>query len=455
MTATTQSPLNIIYIHSHDTGRYVQPYGYAVPTPNIQRLAEEGVLFRRAFAAAPTCSPSRAALLTGQSPHSAGMLGLAHRGFTLKNSDQHLASVLRDEGYATTLVGVQHVARDVSDLAYDRTLSQDDRTVSAVAPAAVSAILDHAAVGKPFFLDIGFFQTHRVYPEPSPEDDPRYLAPPLPIPDTPATRNDMAAYHASVRELDQGVGMVMDALRDAGLERSTLVINTTDHGLAFPTMKCNLTANGTGVLLILRCPDKLPSGEVIDALVSHIDVFPTICEFLGLASPDWLQGTSLMPLLNGTSASVNDAIFSEVTFHAAYEPQRSVRTDRWNYIRRYGSRSTPVLPNVDDSLTRDLWLAAGWPERELAREQLYDLTLDPVEMNNLADDTGHADVLDELRTRLDDWMAKTEDPLLAGDVALPLGASTNDPDSRSFSEALWIATAPGKVEQIDNPRVNG
>ncbi len=76
---------NILYLHSHDTGRYVQPYGHAIPTPNIQRLAEQGVLFRKAFCAAPTCSASRACLLTGQYAHSNGMLGLAHRGFSLRD----------------------------------------------------------------------------------------------------------------------------------------------------------------------------------------------------------------------------------------------------------------------------------------------------------------------------------------------------------------------------------
>src|SRR5680860_1807744 len=104
-----QSELNVIYLHSHDTGRHVQPYGYGVSTPNLQWLAEEGVLFRQAFNAAPTCSPSRAALLTGQSPHAAGMLGLAHRGFRLSDPSQHLATVLRDGGYRTALLGVQHV----------------------------------------------------------------------------------------------------------------------------------------------------------------------------------------------------------------------------------------------------------------------------------------------------------------------------------------------------------
>ena len=87
--------MNIIYLHSHDTGRYLQPYGHAVPAPNLQRLAEEGVLFRRAFSAAPTCSPSRACLLTGQSAHSCGQLGLANRDFFLQHPERHLANFLQ------------------------------------------------------------------------------------------------------------------------------------------------------------------------------------------------------------------------------------------------------------------------------------------------------------------------------------------------------------------------
>ena len=102
---------NILYIHSHDTGRCVQPYGYAVPTPHLQQLAEQGVLFRQAFCASPTCSPSRAALLTGQYPHTNGMIGLAHRGSRLNDYSRHLAGVLGRAGYATALAGVQHEVR--------------------------------------------------------------------------------------------------------------------------------------------------------------------------------------------------------------------------------------------------------------------------------------------------------------------------------------------------------
>src|SRR3954470_21580798 len=110
---------NILYLHSHDTGRAIQPYGAPVATPRLQQLAEQGVLFRQAFCAAPTCSPSRAALLTGQSPHTAGMLGLAHRGFALHDYGQHLVHTLRTVGYISTLVGMQHVAKDPRQIGYD------------------------------------------------------------------------------------------------------------------------------------------------------------------------------------------------------------------------------------------------------------------------------------------------------------------------------------------------
>ena len=110
---------NILYIHSHDTGRYLEPYGHAVPAPNLQRLATQGMLFRQAFNAAPTCSPSRASLLTGMCPHSNGMFGLAHRGFVLNDYKQHVLHTLRPAGYYSALFGVQHIAKDPATIGYD------------------------------------------------------------------------------------------------------------------------------------------------------------------------------------------------------------------------------------------------------------------------------------------------------------------------------------------------
>src|SRR5690348_18259258 len=119
LPATARRP-NILYIHSHDTGRMTSPYGYAVPTPNLQHLAEEGVLFRQAYNAAPTCSPSRASLLTGECPHSNGMLGLAHRGFFLTDYKRHIAHTLRAAGYYSELIGLQHIARNPETIGYDK-----------------------------------------------------------------------------------------------------------------------------------------------------------------------------------------------------------------------------------------------------------------------------------------------------------------------------------------------
>lgn len=423
---------NILYIHSHDTGRYVQPYGHAIPTPNIQRLAEEGVLFRQAFCAAPTCSPSRAALLTGQSAHSSGMIGLAHRGFSLKDYNQHILHTLRKVGYRSFLSGVQHIARDPKVIGYDQILTTRGNEA---ASAAVRFLSDGPP--QPFFLSVGFNVTHRRFPEPI-EDDPRYCLPPAPLPDTPQTRYDMAAFKASARIFDRYVGEVIQALERSGLSENTLIICTTDHGIAFPYMKCNLTDHGIGVMLIVKGPGGFTGGRVIEAMVSQIDIFPTICDLLEIEHPPWLEGKSMMPLIRGDAEEINEEIFAEVTYHAAYEPQRAVRTKRWKYIRRFDDRTRPVLPNCDDSPSKDMWLRHGWRDHYVAQEQLYDLIFDPNEACNLAGDPSVSDVLEEMRERLRRWMEATDDPLLEGPVPAPSGARVNDPDGLSPSEETIV-----------------
>jgi arylsulfatase A-like enzyme len=429
---------NVLYIHSHDTGRYIQPYGFNVPTPSMQALAEQGVLFREAFCGGPTCSASRAALLTGQCCHSSGMIGLAHRGFSLADPDRHITHTLKAVGYRTALCGVQHVIsfRDDSQqhtIAYDERLDMQRGRGEDVTSAAVSWLRD--APDGPWFLSVGFGETHRTFRPAGLTEDARYMRPPLPLPDTPRTRADMADFCASARAYDHGVGEVIRALDAAGLAENTLVINTTDHGIAFPSMKCNLTQHGTGVMLIMRGPGGFAGGHVLDSLVSHVDVFPTVCEVCDVQPPAWLQGTSLVPLVRGEADEVSEEVYSEVTYHAAYEPMRSVRTKRWNYIRRYDGRTAPVLPNCDESPSKDVWLEAGWADRAPAEEQLYDLVFDPVEVSNLAVDPQYADVLAEMRGRLQAWMERTDDPILRGlPVPAPKGAKVNDPDGLSPRE---------------------
>ena len=425
---------NILYLHSHDTGRYVQPYGYNVPTPNLQKLAQEGILFREAFDTAPTCSPSRAALLTGQCPHNNGMLGLAHRGFSLNDYSQHILHWLRPHGYRSTLIGVQHIAKDPAVIGYDEIVPLDDVYVAQVAPAAVRFLKN--APKQPFFLDVGFHETHREFADPGSGEDERFTEPPAPLPDTPATRRDMAAYDATARILDDGVGAVLNALASAGLAGNTLVIATTDHGISFPAMKCNLTVHGTGVYLIMRGPGGFHGGKVSDVMISNMDLYPTICDLLNIEKPSWLQGKSLIPLLTSRTQKLHEEIFAEVNFHAAYEPKRAVRTERFNYIRHFGDRHTPVLPNCDDGLSKNVWMQAGWRDQIILRELLFDTIFDPNETRNLANDAAYAAALNDMRTRLDNWMQRTNDPLLRGPVPVPPGAVVNDPNGTSPQEPV-------------------
>jgi len=432
--ATARRP-NILYIHSHDTGRLTSPFGYAVPTPNIQKLAEEGILFRQAFNAAPTCSPSRASLLTGECPHSNGMLGLVNRGFSMTPAgyDHHIVRTLRREaGYYSALIGLQHIAKDPHTIGYDHVEVVPGNRVVDVAPRAVRFIHSHPQ--QPFWLTVGFFETHRPYHKAAPEDDPRYIQPPKPQPDVPASRRDMADFHETVRTLDWGVGEVVAALEAAGLAENTLIISTTDHGIAWPMMKCNLYDGGMGVHLVMRGPGGFKGGKVCDAMVSHLDIYPTLCELLKIKTPAWLQGRSFLPVLRGETEEINEAVFSEVNYHASYEPKRAVRTKRYKYIRHYGGRRHPVLPNCDDGYTKSYWVKSGWAKQIVAPEYLYDLVFDPNERNNLVEDPAHRSALEEMRKRMDTWMHSTNDPLLHGPVKAPRGATYNDPNGISPHE---------------------
>lgn len=433
---------NILYLHSHDTGRFIQPYGYAVPTPNLQRLAGEGMMFRQAFCCAPTCSPSRAALLTGQCPHSNGMLGLAHRGFRLNDYSRHLVHALRRVNYRSIQCGVQHVVSPpytrFEDAGYDEIRWGRNRSDQTMPETEAAAFLAEHHRG-PFFLDVGFFQTHRKFPEPGPQEDVRFVQPPPILPDAPETRLDMACFMASARELDIRMGVVLDALDQHGYADNTLVVCTTDHGIAFPGMKCNLTDLGLGVFLILRGPGGFTGGRVCDAMVSHMDVFPTLCELAGLDKPTWLQGQSFLPLVRGEAEVVNEELYGEVTYHAAYEPMRSVRTQRYKYIRRFGDRMRPVLPNCDDGPSKTYLLEHGWADRVLPREALYDLAWDPLEQHNLTEQADLRLVLKDMRRRLEAWMGRTDDPLLRGPVPAPSGAQVNRADGLSPQEKPEVA----------------
>ena len=411
---------NILYLHSHDTGRYIQPYGHAVATPCLQKLAEEGVLFRQNFSVSPTCSPSRAALLTGCYPHENGMTGLAHRGYSLNDYGQHIIHTLRREGYVSVLAGVQHIASATAEEEAWQIIGYDTCINDGQHEQRVASFLERPPK-TPFFLSVGFHETHRKFPAVQDSaENPNYCLPPSPLPDTPETREDMARYKASARELDRKMRVVLDALEQSGSADNTLVICTTDHGIAFPRMKCNLHDSGIGTMLIMRGPGGFAAGRVIDCMTSHLDIFPTVCDLLQVEPPSWLRGKSLMPLVRKEATRLHDELFFEINDHAAFEAVRAVRTERWKYIRRFDEQRTPVLLNCDDGESKSLWLDYNWKDQPVPEESLFDLVFDPNETNNLVEEAARQDILETMRERLRRWMKTRSDPLLNDDIRQPV-----------------------------------
>lgn len=425
--------MNIIYIHTHDTGRYISPYGYNVDTPNLLNFAKEGTLFRHAYCAGPTCSPSRAGLLTGMAPHTCGMFGLAHRGFKLNNYNEHLVNLLKDNGYETVLCGVQHEATSGEIIGYDKILTEPRPANSgkwdfnAYDRNNLKRAVDYikSKPKGPFFLSFGMVNTHRVFPEIDEDIDANYVQPPFPIYDTKQNREDMAAFMSSVRVVDECVGNILNAIKETGIEDECLIIFTTDHGIAFPKMKCNLYDTGIGISFIMKYPGNPCRGEAVDSLVSQLDFFPTVCDMLDIEKPQWLQGNSLMPLLNKQTDKIREEIFSEVSYHASYEPMRCIRTERYKLIRFFDNHDNIVPSNIDDGLAKEFLFEHGYLKTKRKKDMLFDLYFDPVERVNLVDDKEYKKIYEELSIKLEDWMSCTNDPLIYGKVEMPEGAIVN------------------------------
>jgi len=424
--------MNVIYIHTHDTGRYIEPYGYNVPTPNLMNLAKEGTLFRQAYSVAPTCSPSRSALLTGLPPHTNGMFGLAHRGFKLHDMNQHIVPFLNKNNIETALCGVQHVAHpEQKAIGYKRIITVNSNTVDGVnygvdeANALSAAKYIKEKKDKPFFLSFGMINTHRDWPAIDNETNENYVMPPFPLYDNKENRKDFASYISSAKIVDRSVKIVLDALKESGLENDTFVFFTTDHGLAYPNMKCNLYDTGIGVSLIIKYPANMKKGQSVDSLVSHLDIFPTICDLMELNIPDDLNGKSLIPILENRTDEIHGEIFAEVTYHAVYEPMRCIRTKRYKLIKYFDDYDFTLPANVDGSTAKDFMADSGFFRKKHPKLMLFDLYLDPVERVNLVHDESYADVLEGLSEKLEKWMTETKDPLAKGKIEKPLGAVTN------------------------------
>ncbi|SDR39127.1 sulfatase family protein [Natronobacterium texcoconense] len=459
-------PPHIVLVHCHDLGKYVGCYGAAVDTPRIDALADEGMRFDRHFVTAPQCSPSRASLMTGRHPHQNGMLGLAHGNWELGPDERVLPELLADAGYETHLFGLQHVTERPDRLGYDR-IHSDESLTTDVPPAVhetarardvaddFATMLEDGDHDSPFFASVGFFELHRVeeddrfgfeadrYGAPDPDD----VEPLEFLPDRPGIRSDIAEMHGMLDAIDDGVGTILDSIEEAGLTEETLVVFTTEHGLAMPRAKGTCFDPGIEATLLMRQPGTLEAGRVVDDLVSNVDVFATLLEIAGTSvsdvETDSIAGQSFAPLLDGDTDSYDsrDRVFSGMTWHDRYNPIRAIRTERWKYIRNFWH-----LPAV--YMTTDIYCTRAGREvseeyygEQRPYEELYDLEADPREQENLAasdqpDDPATVAVRDRLREELLEWMETTIDPLLEGPV-LPNDWETVHPRLEDSRDDIW------------------
>lgn len=412
---------NIVMVHWHDLGRHLGCYGVdSVPSPNVDRLAAQATRYSNAFCTAPLCSPARASISTGRYPHSVGMNGLAHRGFSYAAQARRLPAMLEPAGYRTALFGVQHESTDAANLDYQQVHAQTDRHAPAVATAACGW-LEEAARGddRPFYANIGFVEVHRPYgPQHYAPDDPASVSVPAWLPDNAWTRDDLASFQGAIRVADEAAGQIFATLTSSGLAENTWLIFTTDHGAGFPGGKSTLYDAGIGVALIQQFPQAwgLGGGVTVDALWSHVDLVPTILSRLGVAVPDAVEGVDQNPSLQDPAHGVaRDRIYAEKSYHNHYDPMRCVRTRSHKLIVNYEDRPRLVLPpGIERCPTR-----FGMGDEHLRhrdRVELYDLRSDPIEQDNLAGTAEHAGLRQELFDDLLSWQRRTSDPVLRGQV---------------------------------------
>jgi N-sulfoglucosamine sulfohydrolase len=436
---------NILLIVSEDNGPELGCYGdpYA-RTPNLDRLAAEGVRFNRAFVTQSGCSQSRASFLTGLYPHQHGQIGLASWGYQLYREDTaNIPRSLKAVGYRTGIIGKLHVNPESAfpfDFAEIPQGNFARRNLGDYAKHAESFI---TSGDQPFFLSVNYPDAH----------DP-WLRQVDGLPKTPQTGRDVKAmayfgidppemremvadYYNSMSRLDTLVGDLLAALQRSGKAENTIVVYLGDHGADMLRGKRTCYEGGLRIPLILRWPGHAKP-QVREQLVSTVDLMPTFLAATGAAPVSGLAGRALQPLLGDGAAEWRTHLFSEYHTHAAaanYHPQRAVRTDRFKLIENLlPDTINPDYADTNRKLEGDAIgrgqaefkgslskaIAGASPEVRAAyavmekppRYELYDLQADPYEFRNLAGLPDHAPILAELQKHLTAWREQTQDPLL-------------------------------------------
>ncbi len=444
--AERPKPLNVLFITADDLGLVLSSYGETlIQTPSLDALAAEGVRFEIAYVTQASCSPSRSSMFTGMYVHSTGQYGLtgpsreedAHFALHPELRGKTIPNLLKEAGYRTGIIGKLHVAPE-SSFRFDYRPNVNTRRVRDVAAAADEFLAEGA--GRPFFLMVNYSDPHAFR---RPEDRTRWYFPPQvdglpedPLPpsektifpwqqiDTPEQRVRTAGYYNAVQRLDDGIGMLMEVMRRRGHTDDTLIIFVGDHGPPFARGKTTVYEAGLRVPFLVKWPGVSRPGMVSRAMVSTVDILPTILDAVGLPIPENVQGRSLRPVLSSPDASWREYLAAEFHFHGIrpFYPRRAIRDGRWKLIHNLLAGRAKPSPRIDGD---DAYQISQGPEFAGAPVQkafatfadppefeLYDLENDPIEFRNLASDPAHAATLERMKQALLQWRRETNDPFL-------------------------------------------
>lgn len=453
---------DIVVFLADDLGRLdTAPYGSTdIRTPNLAALAAEGLTFDRAYVASPSCAPSRAALLTGLMP---ARNGAASNHARPRAEIRRWPAYFKELGYEVAAFGKVSHYRHTADYGFD-VFAHDSFHDPEGVPAALRFLRSRPQGAKPLCLFVGSNWPHVPWPVNDGAHDPVGLRLPAGSVDTPQTRVWRARYADAVARGDAELGEVMRAVRET-LPPSSLMVFTSDHGAQWPFGKWNLYEAGIATPLIVRWPGAVAAGRRTPAMVSWVDLLPTLLEAAGGKAPAELDGRSFLPVLRGGDQH-REKIFATHSNDNRMNvyPARSVRDGRWKYLRNLRpdwafTTHIDLQESRGDALGQRAFFAE-WEQlartdaraaATLARyhrrpaEELYDLEADPAETRNLAADPAHAPKLAELRAALDAWMKAQGD-----DGAVPVAPRLlADPDSFGPGGAAAEARAaarrkPGK-----------
>ncbi|MEM6820813.1 MAG: sulfatase-like hydrolase/transferase [Verrucomicrobiota bacterium] len=433
---------NIIFFTWHDAGDWFGCYGHeTVNTPNVDRLAAEGVRFANNFSACAICSPSRAAMMTGRFCQENGVMGLTHNAWSnrIHPTVPHLSPRLKALGYHTALFGVQHECAHEHVNAiiqpYEKIATHPWPHGDLLQSYIRKWIHQQKGNSKPFFAQIGTFEAHlgRFFQDTPPQPNEHYppvqhtskgLAEPAYLGGSEADQACVATLQGLLHRGDRVMGAILDSLDQAGLAENTLIVMNVDHGVGLDRAKGTCYDPGTRTAWILRWPGSLPENHCVDALTTHVDVLPTVWEILGLSPMKDADGRSLAPHIRGELFEHDDNTEETTIYSHMMESTRALRTQRYKFIRNFVPSVYSLNPRGDCASKHRGFDDPVYDSGEPIFTELYDLGSDPNETKNLARDVEHKEVHDRLDTRLWDFLSTHHDFILDYSVTDEFGTET-------------------------------